>query len=382
MEGQDNRIYEFANFCLEPGKRILLRDGQVVPLRPKLFNLLIYLIEHRDAVLEKEKITREVWENLSQGSSEKPYANLTNSIKELRQVLGDDSDNPIFIETVPRRGYRFIAPAPVIEEPQSESSRRQGTAYLSWSPIFIFAALVALGVLLAWGSVKPGRGRQPEVAGTVNSASSEKQAGVDSAGGAAAGSQDDGQAGAGQRIYAIDPPTPLAWVGDQPIVVTGDGFQPGQTVTMTFPSGGFGNLSGSSQVTDLTNDSFTLIAAFNNIPGEYSIRVNTPDGRHSNWFTFRVAPLFLKPEITEVRPGRIENGVRWFTFTGRHFQQNLGAVIYYPDGSREFPFVNRASDNSFDVNIIPRGQNGTYKLQALNPSGNKSNVIRFTVSVP
>jgi hypothetical protein len=138
------------------------------------------------------------------------------------------------------------------------------------------------------------------------------------------------------RIDALDPAMPLALVGDQPIKVAGQGFHPGMTITMLFPGGGSGQLSG-EQLRDLTPDAFSLIAAFNNNPGLYRIRINSPDAAPSEWFAFRVAPINLSPEIAEVKPGPLVNGVQRVTVHGHNFQQNLGFLLIRPDGRPDYP---------------------------------------------
>jgi len=116
------RIYEFADFRMDVGERVLSRDGKVVPLRPKLFDLLVFLIENRGRVLEKEEITRAVWGTLKQGSADSPSANLNVNISHLRHELGDDPEKPLLIETIKGRGYRFLPLAHVIESPPAKPS--------------------------------------------------------------------------------------------------------------------------------------------------------------------------------------------------------------------------------------------------------------------
>ena len=104
MPGQaDSRIYEFKGFRLEVAQRRLLCQGQPVPLKPKVLDLLLYLIERRNQLVIKEDLMRDLWPDAVVEEN-----NITVSMSMLRKALGDDSDKRTFIETVPRCGYRFL----------------------------------------------------------------------------------------------------------------------------------------------------------------------------------------------------------------------------------------------------------------------------------
>lgn len=105
MGQQDNRSYEFGRFRLNAAERVLLRDGEVVPLTPKVFDILLTLVEHHGQVVSKEELMKRVWPDtfVEEG-------NLTQNISLLRKALGESPGGVQFIETVPRRGYRFVAP--------------------------------------------------------------------------------------------------------------------------------------------------------------------------------------------------------------------------------------------------------------------------------
>src|SRR4026207_1230771 len=104
MGQQDNLSYEFGRFRLNVAERILLRDGEVVPLTPKVFDILLTLVENRGQVVSKEDLMKRVWPDtfVEEG-------NLTQNISLLRKALGESPGGVQFIETVPRRGYRFVA---------------------------------------------------------------------------------------------------------------------------------------------------------------------------------------------------------------------------------------------------------------------------------
>ena len=108
MPWPDNHLYEFGPFVLDARSRILLRDGVTVRLTPKAFETLLVLIQHGLQVVEKEALLKEVWPDtfVEEGS-------LSRNIHELRKALGDDSSEPTYIETIPKRGYRFLSPLKV-----------------------------------------------------------------------------------------------------------------------------------------------------------------------------------------------------------------------------------------------------------------------------
>ncbi len=99
-----SQILEFHDFRLDISEKVLLRNGELVPLTPKVFDTLEILVTNPGRLIEKNELIEKLWpDNFVEES------NLTSNIKTLRKALGDDAANPRFIETVPRRGYRFIA---------------------------------------------------------------------------------------------------------------------------------------------------------------------------------------------------------------------------------------------------------------------------------
>ncbi|MGB9474851.1 MAG: winged helix-turn-helix domain-containing protein, partial [Candidatus Udaeobacter sp.] len=105
MQTGSVHIYDFAGFQLDTAKRLLRRmDGTPVPLTPRVFETLLYMVEHRDAVLDKERIMEAVWTD-----SIVEENNLAQAISKLRQVFGETPGSHNYIVTVPGRGYRFVA---------------------------------------------------------------------------------------------------------------------------------------------------------------------------------------------------------------------------------------------------------------------------------
>lgn len=102
MSRQAKKLYKFGSFSVDAAEHMLLRDGQVVPLTPKAFDLLLVLVENRGHLLEKDALMQELWPETFVEE-----ANLTNNVSMLRKVLSVDGEQQ-YIETVRRRGYRFI----------------------------------------------------------------------------------------------------------------------------------------------------------------------------------------------------------------------------------------------------------------------------------
>ncbi|HEX8736818.1 MAG TPA: winged helix-turn-helix domain-containing protein [Pyrinomonadaceae bacterium] len=96
--------FEFEEFLLDTKEKVLWRAGKPVAITPKTFQLLLALVENHGRLVEKDELMRTVW-----ADSYVETGNLTFTINLVRKALGDEKQNPRFIETVPRRGYRFIA---------------------------------------------------------------------------------------------------------------------------------------------------------------------------------------------------------------------------------------------------------------------------------
>jgi DNA-binding winged helix-turn-helix (wHTH) protein len=93
-------LYEFGPFRLDPAERKLLRDNEIVALTPKAFDTLLLLVRNSGHLLGKDELIRMLWPD-----SFVEEGNLSNNIFLLRKALGED---PPYIETVPKRGYRFV----------------------------------------------------------------------------------------------------------------------------------------------------------------------------------------------------------------------------------------------------------------------------------
>jgi TolB-like protein/Tfp pilus assembly protein PilF len=114
-------VYRFGPFVLDVTDRSLKRDGVPVPLTPKLFDLLVALVEGAGRLVEKDALLKKVWPDVAVEEG-----NLTKGVFSLRQLL-DSDDSSRYIETIPKRGYRFVAPVmaaaamPAVALPRSVS---------------------------------------------------------------------------------------------------------------------------------------------------------------------------------------------------------------------------------------------------------------------
>ena len=148
MSLQTKEFYEFANFRLDPSEKILLNDGKPVPLTPKVFDTLLILLENAGRLLEKDELMRKIWQDRFVEES-----NLTFNIKMLRKALGDAANNPQFIETVHRRGYRFIAEVKEFQENASSIAQNEKADLLSPSRRPYFLITISIISLISLFSI-------------------------------------------------------------------------------------------------------------------------------------------------------------------------------------------------------------------------------------
>src|SRR5215831_9994653 len=116
----------FPPFRLDAVNKTLWRDDTVLPLRPKPFAVLRYLLEHPGRLVTREELQTAVWSGTFVSESL-----LRGYVRDLRDVLDDDAESPHFIETIPRRGYRFLAPIHPSSSYQGLEMRDRGLAFSS-----------------------------------------------------------------------------------------------------------------------------------------------------------------------------------------------------------------------------------------------------------
>ncbi len=148
-------LYGFGSYRLDAVERVLLRDGQPVTLPPKDLETLLVLVERAGHIVEKEELLEKVWPGVFVEEG-----NLARHIFNLRQVLGDSPDGRKYIETIPKRGYRFVAA--VQEDPEAtapystvqDSEQAQTTVHFGqkrslWMWPLALAVLAVTGILIA-----------------------------------------------------------------------------------------------------------------------------------------------------------------------------------------------------------------------------------------
>jgi DNA-binding winged helix-turn-helix (wHTH) protein/tetratricopeptide (TPR) repeat protein len=114
---QRPRGYSFGSFRLDAEARVLWKGGEVVPLPPRAIDVLEALVERHGEVVSKEDLMRRVWTDAAVEE-----ANLSVNVSLVRRALGEQADGRPFIETVPRRGYRFLGAAEAVGVAEGLSS--------------------------------------------------------------------------------------------------------------------------------------------------------------------------------------------------------------------------------------------------------------------
>jgi DNA-binding winged helix-turn-helix (wHTH) protein/tetratricopeptide (TPR) repeat protein len=169
-------IYTFRSFRLDVAERRLTDSDTTVALTPKAFDVLVYLVERGGRLVEKEELLENVWSD-----SIVEESNLAKVVFMLRRVLGESKDGDRFIETVPKKGYRFVADVEkvedeVVERPTAETAGVSTPANPEKNPrlylpivrtqfprIAVICVTVALLIALAtwfWGATE-GQGSRP-----------------------------------------------------------------------------------------------------------------------------------------------------------------------------------------------------------------------------
>lgn len=123
----NNSLYRFGDFVFDAEEGVLTREGAAVSLTPKMFEVLKVLIGRRGRIVSKDDLMKAVWPD-----SFVEEGNLAVTIRQLRKALDDDARRPAFIETIPRRGYKFVADVQFVVEPSTfEIEKQPSTAQFS-----------------------------------------------------------------------------------------------------------------------------------------------------------------------------------------------------------------------------------------------------------
>src|ERR1700733_963480 len=118
LEGAFSRLYRFGPFQLDPGERMLTRQGSKVPITPKAFDVLLLLVQRSGHLVEKKELIESVWTG-----SFVEEANVCVTISMVRKALGGEYKGEGYIETIPKRGYRFIASVKVVEPDRPQADK-------------------------------------------------------------------------------------------------------------------------------------------------------------------------------------------------------------------------------------------------------------------
>ncbi len=137
----DSRVFAFGPFHYDAEQRLLFRQGEVVPLVPKAIDTLHVLLERRGRVVEKAELMKLVWPDTTVED-----VGLARNISLLRKALDDESGQ--YIETIPRRGYRFVA--------QGSGAGGQGPGKRRW-PVLVGGLVALLGGIVYWQFYTPSR---------------------------------------------------------------------------------------------------------------------------------------------------------------------------------------------------------------------------------
>ncbi|WP_159064942.1 winged helix-turn-helix domain-containing protein [Thaumasiovibrio subtropicus] len=128
--------YRFGQFCFDPTQQVLTRKGVVVQTRHKLLQLLAFFLEHPGEVVSKDTLLQAVWD---QGEFRERA--LSQTILELRKLLGDSASHPSFIRTVPNKGYQWIA-----ETEQAVIKRKSSRSF----KYFALVLSLAITLVITW----------------------------------------------------------------------------------------------------------------------------------------------------------------------------------------------------------------------------------------
>jgi DNA-binding winged helix-turn-helix (wHTH) protein/TolB-like protein len=146
MSQPSGRVYGFGPFRYDAGQRLLFREGELVPLVPKALETLHVLLERRGRVVDKAELMRLVWPDTTVEE-----VGLARNISLLRKALGGESEAETYIETIPKRGYRFVGE---VKEP-TDAPRPARRPWTAWSAAA--AALLLVGGLVYWQFYMPSR---------------------------------------------------------------------------------------------------------------------------------------------------------------------------------------------------------------------------------
>jgi DNA-binding winged helix-turn-helix (wHTH) protein/TolB-like protein len=155
INSSEKRASCFGPFRYDWEQRLLFREGETVPLAPKVGETLRVLLERHGTVVEKAELMRAVWPDTTVEE-----IGLARNISQLRKALGDESESGRYIETLPKRGYRFVGDVVMEGAGDGGPARaKAGAAWVQWVRGFLLAAVAVCAVLAVvyWQFYRPSR---------------------------------------------------------------------------------------------------------------------------------------------------------------------------------------------------------------------------------
>ena len=148
MDHQPPKFYEFLGFHLDVSQKALTRNGEMILISRKALDLLLYLVQNRGRILEKNELMEALWPD-----SFVEESNLSHQIFVLRKALGDDQNGNSFIQTIPKRGYKFVAAVRELDTLLEEAKNGSGESTSAsdyWSQNSPFRSLRAFEPEDSW----------------------------------------------------------------------------------------------------------------------------------------------------------------------------------------------------------------------------------------
>jgi DNA-binding winged helix-turn-helix (wHTH) protein len=147
----DPRLVRFGVFEIDLRSGELRKSGARLNLQRQPLQVLSVLLEQPGELVTREELRKRLWPDDTFVDFDH---GLNAAVKRLRDTLGDSADSPRFIETVPRRGYRFIAPASVPDEPAARTGRGAGRWRVRWAWVIVGVGAAGAVAFAIWGPLK------------------------------------------------------------------------------------------------------------------------------------------------------------------------------------------------------------------------------------
>src|SRR5436190_13447320 len=145
MPQQTQALYEFGPFSLNPAQQLLVEGTKKISLTPKAFQTLLVLVESQGQIETKEELLQKVWPDAFVEE-----ATLAQNVFTLRKQLRDDRETALYIETVPKRGYRFVAEVREVKTPTAPVPPRYRFARHTMRYAVVVLVVMLLAALAGW----------------------------------------------------------------------------------------------------------------------------------------------------------------------------------------------------------------------------------------